>query len=112
MKRLTFDGNFCDIAQCVGEYPENAETRLLTWFESHYGFPVGELMGLLEAKQEGRVAVLPFRIGTHVRGKNGNWCGVVEEIEFNSDGFTLFIRSGGGSFYVRPDEVVATSPKV
>lgn len=45
---------------------ENAETRLLTWFESRYGFPVGELMGLLEAKQQGRLVVLPCRVGSTV----------------------------------------------
>ena len=48
----------------VKDMAENAEARLLTWFKSRYGFPVGELMGLLEAKQEGRVVVLPCKVGT------------------------------------------------
>lgn len=50
----------------VKDMAENAETRLLTWFESRYGFPVGDLMGLLEAKQEGRVVVLPCKVGDTV----------------------------------------------
>ncbi len=42
----------------VKDMAENAETRLLTWFEATYGYSVGELMDLLEAKQESRLAVL------------------------------------------------------
>ena len=45
---------------------KNAETILLTWFESEYGFPVGELMQILEAKQDGRLVVLPCKVGDHV----------------------------------------------
>lgn len=43
----------------VKDMAENAETSLLTWFESRYGFPVGELMGMCEAKQKGRFAEVP-----------------------------------------------------
>ena len=50
----------------VKDMAENAETMLLTWFESRYGFPVGTLMGLLEAKQEGRLVVLPCRVEDYV----------------------------------------------
>lgn len=42
----------------VKDMAENAETRCLTWFESRYGFPAGELMWILKAKQDGRLAVL------------------------------------------------------
>ena len=45
---------------------KNAETILLTWFESEYGFPVGELMQILEAKQAGKLVVLPCKVGDHV----------------------------------------------
>ena len=38
---------------------ENAETRLLEWCQERYGFPVGVLMDLIEAKREGRLVVLP-----------------------------------------------------
>lgn len=43
----------------VKDMAENAETRLLTWFEAKYGFPVVELMGLCEANAEGRIIILP-----------------------------------------------------
>ena len=42
----------------VKDMAENAETRLLTWFESQYGYSVGVLMDMLDAKKEGRVVVL------------------------------------------------------
>ena len=42
----------------VKDMAENAETRCLTWFESRYGFPAGELMRILKAKQDGRLVVL------------------------------------------------------
>lgn len=50
----------------IKDMAENVETRLLTWFESRYGFPVGELMDLLESKQEGRLVVLPCKVGDTV----------------------------------------------
>lgn len=50
----------------VKDMAENAETRLLTWFESRYGFPVGKLMDLLEAKQQGRLVELPCKVGQRV----------------------------------------------
>ena len=43
----------------VADMAENAETRLLTWFEAKYGMAVGKLMDLLEAKQDGRLLILP-----------------------------------------------------
>lgn len=45
---------------------ENAETALLIWFESKYGFPVGELMGMCEAKQRGRMVILPCKLGADI----------------------------------------------
>lgn len=50
----------------IRDMSENAETSLLTWFESRYGFPVGELMGFCEAKQQGRLVVLPCKVGDTV----------------------------------------------
>lgn len=47
----------------VKDMADNAETRILTWFEAKYGFPVGELMDLLEAKQDSRLVVLPCKVG-------------------------------------------------
>lgn len=42
----------------IKDMAENAETRLLTWFESQYGYSVGVLMDLLDAKKAGRLLVL------------------------------------------------------
>ena len=50
----------------VKDMAENAETRLLTWFEAKYGFPVGKLMDLCEAEQQGRLVVLPCKVGETV----------------------------------------------
>ena len=49
--------------QEVKDMAENVETRLLTWCESRYGFPVGKLMDLLDAESEGRLVVLPCKVG-------------------------------------------------
>lgn len=51
----------------VKDMDENARTSLLTWFEAHYGCPIGELMGIMEAKQENRlVALPPCKVGDDV----------------------------------------------
>lgn len=47
---------------------ESAEARLLLWFEARYGYSAGDLMGLLEAKQEGRLVVLPCKTGEVIYG--------------------------------------------
>ena len=60
----------------VKDMAENAETRLLTWFEAKYGFPVGKLMDFCKAEEQGRLVVLPLAIGTHIF--NGNEYGVSE----------------------------------
>lgn len=96
-------------AEQVKDMAENAETCLLTWFEARYGFPVGTLMGLLEAKQENRLAVLPFRFGTWVQRKSDGRLGSVEEIAYNSDGFILYVSGGDNGFYAKPDDVIPTN---
>lgn len=50
----------------VKDMAENVETRLLTWFEAEYGFPVGKLMDFCEAEQQGRLVVLPCKVGDTV----------------------------------------------
>ena len=42
----------------VKDIAENAETRLLIWFEARYGFSVGTLMDWCEAAEQGRLVVL------------------------------------------------------
>ena len=60
MKRLTFEGNFCDIAKCEGTPGFTSECpngfcdqrrvwELLKWYE--------------DAEQEGRLVVLPCKVG-------------------------------------------------
>lgn len=56
----------------VKDMAENAETRLLTWFEAKYGFPVGELMDFCEARQQGRLVELPCKAGEYWRDQNGD----------------------------------------
>ena len=50
----------------VADMAENAETRLLTWFEAKYGVTAGELMGLIEAHRTGRAPIFPCKRGDHV----------------------------------------------
>lgn len=50
----------------VKDMAENAETRLLAWFEANYGKSVGYLMDLLDAEKEGRLVVLPCKVGDTV----------------------------------------------
>jgi hypothetical protein len=42
----------------VKDMDENAETSLLTWFVAKYGFPIGTLMDMCEAKQKGQLVIL------------------------------------------------------
>lgn len=72
----------------------------------------GELVILLEELQrykdlenEGLLLKLPCKIGDYVNSKNGNWCGEVGEITYNSDGLSLYVI-GGYNHYVRSDEVI------
>lgn len=73
----------------VKDMAENAETRLLTWCESRYGFPVGTVMALLEAKQQGRLVVLPCKVGdviykpVHGIDGDGVWEIEVGTIDYN-----------------------------
>lgn len=50
----------------VKDMADNAETRLLTWFEAKYGFPVGKLMDFCEAEEQGRLVVPVVRVGDTV----------------------------------------------
>lgn len=92
MERLTFDGNFCDIAQCR-ELPcpyENNCMQKLVWerlrdYEdaglspkacaqareiedglNEDGYSVARMVELMKADKDGRVVVLPCKVGTPV----------------------------------------------
>lgn len=100
MKRLTFDGNFCDIAQCEatpgGSYCESGScTQRKVWerlkqFEDKCESPevmakamdmeeilgdeyysVDRILELLKADKAGRLVVLPCKVGDVVYGFHG-----------------------------------------
>lgn len=77
--------------------------KLADWLE--------ELQSYRNMKDLGRFHILPFRIGTWVKRTADGSIGTVEEILFNSDGFTLCVSCAGSVFYAQPSEVVATNPK-
>lgn len=84
MKRLTFDGNFCDIAQCVevceGMICEDEEcSQTQTWkrlklIEDILGndYDLDRLRELVQADREGRVHILPSP-RENTCGKCGNF---------------------------------------
>lgn len=89
----------------VKDMADNAETRCLTWFESRYGFPAGELMRILEAKQDGRLVVLPCKVGDAAYWVHN---GVITDcrvnrIQLNRAGLFICLRSkvSHGAFSVR-----------
>lgn len=92
MERLTFDGNFCDIAQCR-ELPcpyNNACTQRQVWerlkqYEdsglspiaceearkiedglSKHDYSIARMVELMQADKDGRVVVLPCKVGDTV----------------------------------------------
>ena len=92
MERLTFDGNFCDIAQCR-ELPcpyKNACTQRQAWerlkqYEdsglspiaceearkiedglSKHDYSIARMVELMQADKDGRVVVLPCKVGDTV----------------------------------------------
>ena len=90
----------------VKDMAENAETMLLTWFESRYGFPVGELMRMCEAKQEERLVVLPCKVGAKVYmievDEDGAWVGV-KEVPFTR----MMVSSFGKTVFLAREEAEA-----
>lgn len=76
MQRLTFDGNFCDIAWCKAtpeECPHEFCSQRQTWerlkmIEDALGdeYDVEQLRKMAHAEKEGRIAVTPLQNGTQV----------------------------------------------
>ena len=98
MERLTFEGNFCDIAQCrdlackqsgtctqrlvwerlreyedTGLYPESVEAlklsmmgKAISEITEFDGLPIDRLRELCKADKDGRVVVLPCKVGDTV----------------------------------------------
>lgn len=65
----------------------------------------GRLLRLSSAERDGRLVVLPCKVGAHVHGRYENWSGEVMEFSINSDGVHLYVRSGGGGFYCKPEDI-------
>ena len=92
MERLTFEGNFCDIAQCrelpcpydgsctqkevwerlkayedAGLSPQAcAEAREIEETLSSYDYSISRMVELMKADKDGRVVVLPCKVGDTV----------------------------------------------
>lgn len=63
-----------------------------------------ELQRYKELEEQGRLIVLPCKIGDTAYNKRENWFGTVEEIAINSDGIFLYVVSGYNHL-IKPDEV-------
>ena len=78
MKRITFDGLFCDIAKCEdipgGSYCENGTcSQRQVWerlkaIENILGdtYDLEHIRDLLQAEKDGRLEVLPCKVGDHI----------------------------------------------
>lgn len=125
MERLTFEGNFCEIARCkevkcpydtacsqkqvwerlkayedTGLEPEAVETVKLALCAKHMvdletlnNTPISRLVELAEADKEGRLVVLPCKVGDVVYGFHNNRQTILpmvaKWIETNADGWTV-----------------------
>lgn len=123
MERLTFEGNFCDIAQCREiPCPHNGACsqrkvweRLKAYEDTHMmpsdvtsmrmdmaiiaalfnGVDVDRMKELAEADKDGRVVVLPCKVGDVVYGFHGGKTilpMVAKWIETNTDGWCIAVQ--------------------
>ncbi len=118
MERLTFDGNFCDIAQCrelpckydgnctqkqvwerLREYEDAGlspkactEAREIEETLSGYDYSISRMVELMKADVEGRVVVLPCKVGDTAYYLNGKFI-----IDFEVIGYMVDER-GAWSF--------------
>ena len=128
MERLTFEGNFCDIAQCsevlggsfcedgacsqkkvwerlkayedTGLTPEEikapfTEDTMINLAAQALGVEPSRLRELAEADKDGRVVVLPCKVGDVVYGFHGEKTilpMVAKWIETNTDGWCIAVQ--------------------
>ena len=134
MERLTFDGNFCDIAQCKelpcpynGSFSQRKVWERLKAYEdtklepamcANYktfedeaiskGVTFKRIVALMEADRAGRLVVLPCKVGDTVYfallGK------IIEKQVFSIVSFSNSTRiyCGGTSEYFRPEDIGKT----
>lgn len=123
MERLTFEGNFCDIAQCrdlacqqsgtctqrlvwerlkdyedTGLTPEEikapfTEDAMINLAAQALGVEADRLRELAEADKDGRLTVLPCKVGEKIYYLNGKYIIQVEVVGYKVDetGAWLFI---------------------
>ena len=140
MERLTFEGNFCDIARCgyptcpykdgcsqkqvwerLKQYEDTKRTpeqidaleaaimgKAVAQITEFEGLPIARLRELAEADKEGRVIVLPCKVGDTVYfallGR------IIEKQVFSIVSFSNSTRiyCGGTSEYFRPEDIGKT----
>lgn len=134
MERLTFEGNFCDIAQCrelpckydgnctqkevwerlkayedAGLSPQAcAEAREIEETLSGCDYSISRMVELMKADKEGRLVVLPCKVGDTVYfsllGR------IIEKQVFSIVSFSNSTRiyCGGTSEYFRPEDIGKT----
>lgn len=134
MERLTFEGNFCDLAQCrdsacrqsgtctqkqvwerlkayedAGLSPQAcAEAREIEETLSGCDYSISRMVELMKADVEGRVVVLPCKVGDMVYfGLPGR---IIEKQVFSIVSFSNSTRiyCGGTSEYFRPEDIGKT----
>ena len=121
MERLTFEGNFCDIAQCrdsacrqdgtctqrlvwerlkayedAGLSPQAcAEAREIEETLSGYAYSISRMVELMKADKDGRVLILPCKVGDMAYWvHNGVITGChVYRIQVNRKGTFVFLKS-------------------
>ena len=127
MERLTFEGNFCDIARCgyptcpykdgcsqkqiwarlkryedTKRTPEQIEAleaalmgKAVAQITEFEGLPIARLQELAVADKDGRVVVLPCKVGDVVYGFHGEKTilpMVAKWIETNTDGWCIAVQ--------------------
>ena len=134
MERLTFEGNFCDIAQCrellcpydgnctqkevwerlkayedAGLSPQAcAEAREIEETLSGCDYSISRMVELMKADKDGRVLILPCKVGDTVYfGLLGR---IIEKQVFSIVSFSNSTRiyCGGTSEYFRPEDIGKT----
>lgn len=121
MERLTFEGNFCDIAQCrelpckydgsctqkevwerLKAYEDSrlspqacAEAREIEETLSGCGCSISRMVELMKDDKDGRLVVLPCKVGDVVYGFHGEKTilpMVAKWIETNTDGWCIAVQ--------------------
>lgn len=128
MERLTFEGNFCDIAQCrelpcpydgnctqkqvwerlkayedAGLSPQAcAEALEIEEALSSYDYSISRMVELMKADKEGRLVVLPCKTVFELTWDAGPDCDLVCPVSIDGNGCCDFCDKGKLFAYERP----------